>query len=182
MKKSKPTFDGIEFDSNEEIEVYQWIQEAIKAGLIYGPSLSYQPAPFLLSPRQSRKEYKRLKTKIKLVDKFLLHPHEYTADFEFEVTSTGCGCRLPFEMCDDGPYVTIDVKGSFNAHGGDRGFAINQKWVYAEHGVFVNKVVPAKLFEKTWVPALARLTPKTKKIKAEYAKFLSVAEFLEKKH
>ena len=128
MKKSKPTFDGIEFDSNEEIEVYQWIQEAIKAGLIYGPSLSYQPAPFLLSPRQSRKEYKRLKTKIKLVDKFLLHPHEYTADFEFEVTSTGCGCRLPFEMCDDGPYVTIDVKGSFNAHGGDRGFAINQKW------------------------------------------------------
>lgn len=175
--RAKPTYNGIEFDSNEEIEFYMWIQEAINAGLLY-TEFTYQPESFLLSGRQSREEIKQLKTKTKILDKFLLRPHLYTADFSFELTSKGCDHNLPFEMHERGPYVVVDIKGGFNLHGGDRGFAINQKWVYEKYGVFVNKVVPEKLFKATWVPHFARFTPKTNQLKRKFAKCKTIKEFL----
>lgn len=176
----KTEYKGIEFDSMEEVEFYMWLEEAKESGLVY-TDIAYQPAKFSLAPRQSREELMQLKTKTKVVDKFLLHPHEYTADFSFELTANGCLANLPFEMHERGPYVIVDIKGSFNQHGGDREFSINQKWVYEKFGVYVNKVVPEKLFKATWCPKEARLTPKTKQVKKKYAKCRTIEEFLKEK-
>ena len=173
----KTEYNGIEFDSMEEVEFYMWIQEACDNGLIIG--YKYQPDSFELSTKKVKCVTKRMKTKTKKIEKHLLHPHKYTADFGVLFTIKGIECEFPFTLASDGE-ATIDIKGSFNQHGGDREFSINQKWVYEKFGVYVNKVVPEKLFKATWCPKEARLTPKTKQIKKKYAKCRTIEEFLNK--
>ena len=178
MKKQKPTYDGLEFDSNEEIEFYMWLEEAKENGLIY-PFPIYQPKPYKLSPKHTRTELKQLKTKIKKVEKHLLHPHIYTADFQFSLTKQGLEMKLPFiNGYTSKAYIVVDIKGAFNQYGGDREFSINQKWVYNTFGDYINKVVPEKLFKSTWCPQAARLTEKTKKVKAKYASCKTIEEFM----
>jgi hypothetical protein len=173
--RKKPTYKGVEYDSNEEIEFYQWIEEACDNNLIIG--FNYQPTSFELSVKKIKCVTKRMKTKTKKIEKHLLHPHKYTADFDILFTIKGIECELPFTLASDGNAV-IDIKGSFNQYGGDREFSINQKWVYEKYEVYVNKVVPEKLFKATWCPALARLTPKTKQEKKKYSKCKTIAEYL----
>lgn len=173
--KIKPTYNGIEFDSNEEIEFYMWIQEAVLNDLIY--EHYYQPEEYILSTKKIRLVEKKLKTKTKKVEKHLLHPHKYTPDFSVYLTATGLDL-IPFICAEGIENAIIDIKGSFNQHGGDREFSINQKWVYEKYGVFVNKVVPEKLFKATWVPHLARFTPKTNQLKRKFAKCKTIKEFL----
>ena len=177
MKKQKPTYKGVEYDSQEEIEIAMWIEEAIEAGLIM-PKVVYQPEAYKLSPKQTKTVLKQLKTKSKQVEKHLLHPHKYTADFKIIFTTKGKKL-LPFiGSGHNDTRAVIDVKGAFNQHGGDREFSINQKWTYEKYGVFVNKVIPEKLFKSTWVPDGARLTSKTRQIKKKYAKCKTIEEFL----
>jgi len=175
MKKQKPTYKGVEYDSKEEIEFFMWIEEGIEAGLIM-PKVVYQPESYELSPKQTKKVLKQLKTKVKEVEKHLLHPHKYTADFNFWFTEKGKGKVDLIESEED--MIIVDVKGAFNQHGGDREFSINAKWVYEKYGVFVNKVIPEKLFKSTWCPQGARLTSKTMQIKKKYAKCKTIEEFL----
>lgn len=137
------------YDSQEEACFASWLLCMKKMGLV--TDIVYQPFSFLLSPRQSKEVIKQLKTKTKIVDKFLLHPHKYTADFRF----TGTGEYLEDMEADKDGYYWVDVKGSFA--GGLRNssaitFPINRKWVYEKYGVFVNKVIPEKLFKKTFIP------------------------------
>jgi len=166
----KPEF----MDSDEEREFYAWLLEAEYAGLI--TDIEYQPGSLSLSSRASIQIEKKLKTKTKMVEKFLLHRHEYTPDFVFEWTGPGQG--NPFVS---GPIKTwVDVKGGFNAHGDPKQFSINQKWVYQKFGIFVNKVVPEKLFCKTWVPEDCRWTPKRHDPVKKYIGVLTVDEFCNK--
>jgi len=176
MKKQKPTYKGVEYDSQEEIEIAMWIEEAIEAGLIM-PKVVYQPEAYKLSARKHCYETIELKTKTKIVEKFLLHPHVYTPDFQLTITDLGKAHLGKIFMYHDN-HIVVDVKGAFNQNGGDREFSINQKWVYEKYGVFVNKVIPEKLFKSTWVPDGARLTSKTRQIKKKYAKCKTIEEFL----
>ena len=126
--KNKPTYNGIEFDSMEEIEFYWWIEEAMNEGFIYN---IHQQVEYNLSPRQSMEITKQLKTKTKKVDKFLLHPHKYTSDFEFQIGEKWFDYNMPF-ILNEAYFLIVDVKGSFNQHGGDREFSINQKWLFQQ--------------------------------------------------
>jgi len=176
MKKQKPVYKGVEFDSREEIEFYMWLDEAANHGLIFD-GFTYQPMPYELSSKRTRLEVKQLKTKTKKVEKHLLHPHKYTADFQFRLTMKGE--RLNIFIADRSTgLVVVDVKGGFNQHGGDREFSINQKWVFDKYGVYVNKVVPEKLFEASWCPVEARLTEKTRQVKKKYENCRTIEEFL----
>jgi len=177
MKKQKPTYKGVEYDSQEEIEIAMWIEEGVEAGLIM-PKVIYQPEAYELSPKQTKTVLKQLKTKSKQVEKHLLHPHKYTADFHFRIALEGLKLMHIFTGSIDAYNVIVDVKGAFNQHGGDREFSINQKWTYEKYGVFVNKVIPEKLFKSTWCPQGARLTSKTRQIKKKYAKCKTIEEFL----
>ncbi len=175
-KKKKPEYNNIVFDSNEEIDFYKWCEEALDKGLI--ESFCYQPNPFKLSSRASIKVTKQLKTKTKIVDKFLLHPHEYTADFAL-IPSHGLifTCDDLISTLDDN-CVVIDVKGSFMKYHDGKSFSINQKWVFSQYGIYVNKVVPDKLFKKTFVPEKCRITEKTNKPRKKYQGFKTVDEFI----
>ena len=166
-----------DFASAEEWQVYNWLNEADEYGLVRG--IEYQPGPFELSPRVRVKGLKRLKTKSKEIDKFLFHPHKYTPDFGFTVVSDAF--KRVFKHPQEGLYgadVIIDVKGGFNPFGDPKQFSINQKWMFQKFGLYVEKIVPEKLFKKTWVPEVCRWTEKQHKPVKKYIGVMTVGEFV----
>lgn len=161
-----------DFASDEEFWVYNWLMEAKGKGLVV--DITYQPGPFELSPRASVTVKKQLKTKVKDVDMFLFNPHVYTPDFSFTVSAELSGYfKLPLIN-----NVIIDVKGHFNKHGDPKQFAINRKWMLIKFGIYVEKIVPEKLFKKTWVPDCCRFTPVRGDLVKRYIGYPGINEFI----
>lgn len=165
-----------DFDSQEEYHFYHWLMEAEKKELV--SDILYQPYKLELSPRFSVEYKKQLKTKTKICDKFLFHPHSYTPDF----------CFNPFYGWLDQYFINtaylgkitvwVDVKGTFNRFGDSKQFSINQKWVYDKYEIYIEKIVPEKLFKETWVPEIARLSPKRKQPVKKYIGCKTIDEFI----
>ena len=179
MKKLKPTYNGISFDSKEEIEFYMWCEEAKLHGFI--DVFWYHDIVFDLSPAVSEKVTKTLKTKTKEVDKVIFREHTYKPDFalipfgSFDELNHGlrhtqdCG-TIPVYDC-----ILVDVKPQFELeHSKNEVFRVNQKWVYDKHHAFINKVIPKEFFEKTWAPALFHKT--TGRPLEKYSGFKSVRD------
>jgi len=155
--------------------VYEWLVDAKNNNLI--KVIIYQPSPFILSDRVSVQIEKKLKTKTKIVDHFLFHPHKYTADFSFIIMSEKLSNIFVGKHILDNKIIYIDVKGSGNRHDGGRAFSINQKWVMEKYNIYVEKIIPYELFKKTWVPKNCRLTPKTKKEIKKYSHLKTIDAF-----
>lgn len=165
-RRSSVLSHGIEFDSNEEVDVYEWLLEAERLGFVRG--IVYQPEPFVLFDGLRNEK-----------GKLVVRPHVYTADFRFTLTDGWRALQKAHKfkvfhrlVPDDGT-VYIDVKGAFNRFGGDRNFGVNSKWVLAKYGVYVWKVEPKDLFSKTWLPEACRLTRKTHCVSKKYGRFLT---------
>ena len=137
--------------------------------------ITYQPGPFILSGRASYRVIKKLKTKTKSVDRFLLHPHQYTPDFAFKLSSPILVDEFHVPLCE----IVIDVKGGFNPYGDPKQFMINRKWMWQKYEIFVEKIIPEKLFKKTWVPEICRLSPKQRKPVKKYIGVPVISEFME---
>jgi hypothetical protein len=165
-----------DFASDEEHQVYYWLKEAEAHGMV--SNVAYQPGPFELSPRASARVFKQLKTKTKQIDQFLFHPHRYTPDFAFNLLDSSLNGVFKFPQNSE---VVIDVKGGFNPYGDPKQFSINQKRMWQRFEIYAEKIVPEKLFKKTWVPEGCRLTPKQKKPVKKYIGVPTVTEFLERK-
>jgi hypothetical protein len=166
-----------EFQSNEEWFFYNWLIEARKRNLV--SCIEYQPAAYKLSERVAVMYEKKMKTKKKYVEKFLFHPHSYTPDFRFIVHPLleNFFVRSRYmQECE----VVVDVKGQFNKFSDQKQFAINQKWVYVKYGVYVEKIIPEKLFKKTWCPVVCRWSPKKKQPVKKYIDASDINEFLKK--
>ena len=153
---------GILFDSKEELDVYEWIREAQELGFI--DDFKYQPDSFEL--------FEGLKNE---KGKYIVRPHVYTADFWLSFTKRWIDFRKAnklkiFDKVDE-THVYIDVKGFHSIYDDGRSFQINSKWVLSKFGIYIWKIVPHKLFEKTWLPKKCVLTRKTKKLSLKYAKF-----------
>ena len=160
----------LKMDSDEERHFYEWLIEAEKAGLV--SDIEYPTGSFELAERASVKVKKQLKTKTKIVDKFLFHPHKYTPDFSF----TWLGSNSPFFTMLGTTWV--DVKGTFNGHGDPKQFSINQKWMFDKFGLYINKVVPVDLFRKSWVPENCRYSPKMHKPVKKYIGMKTINDFM----
>jgi hypothetical protein len=93
--KHKVTFNDIEFDSRDEMNRYIELCNMQGKGLISNLRRQYS---FELIPRQSKMVVKHLKTKDKMVEKFLENPAIYTCDFMY---------------MENGVYVVEDVKSAF---------------------------------------------------------------------
>ena len=171
--RKKHVHNGIEFPSEEEMEFYFWCNEAEKLGII--DWFEHQPHPFTLSDPQKYKVLNtKLKKKVSYVDRELVKGHIYTPDFKLKTRH-----ELPFKkLIQNIGTVYLDTKGKFNPNGGDRNFSINQKWVFKEHGIYIHKVVPEEFFRFTFVPANAKLTKITKKVKKKYLGCRSAKEYL----
>jgi hypothetical protein len=166
------------FDSDEEYFLSEWFREL-------GIEYEYQPEPWLLSP-----SFKLPIQKPRSIgEAHLLHSHTYGADFKIRVVLERLGdylfsidiSQLPiqeslknalFIACGD--EILTDCKGS-NFMGSSRSsdvrMPLNQKWVYDKYKVYVNSVVPDKLFAKTFFPEVYFYTEngadRFKKIKGE---------------
>jgi hypothetical protein len=162
-QKKQYKADGILFDSYEEIHFYHWLQEARSAGMI--SAYSYHPRSFELAPPASVYVKKQLATKNKIVQKTLLQKVSYTPDFL--LVATPMLQRVDHQLFSHNQSYWIDVKGTFGPYNDDAKFSVIRKWVWDKYGIFINKVVPLKFFEKTWVPRRAART-KTGKQSARY--------------
>lgn len=165
-----------DFDSDEELEFYCWLKEAEEKKLL--GCIEYQCKEYKLSPRVAVAYSKKLKTKTKIAEKFLFRQHKYTLDFRFWLTCDTLKSTFINSDYLHTKIILVDVKGSFNKFGDPKQFALNQKWVYDKFDTYIEKIVPEKLFKKTWVPEIARLSPKIKKPVKKYIGVKTINEFM----
>lgn len=176
-------YSGTVLDSQEELDFCYWAQEGVEHGLL--ESWDFHKHSYPLSPKQTRTVEVQLKTKVKIVEKHLLHDHVYTPDFiikttdKFEKTFPKHGL---VQSADEPNVYVIDTKGAFAKNGGGRSFSINQKWLYHVHSTYVNKVIASgntksNWFIKTWVSAITRLQPKKGEVRKCYKTTPTVGDF-----
>jgi len=151
--------------SDEEWRMVRWLQECVRYYLV--EDWEYEPEVFTLFDSQHYFEEKKLKTKVKTVEKHLHREETYTPDFRIDPTDLGrrlfanagvfkkaVGAIYPLHCP-----VWIDVKGSYNPYQNDQQlFSMKQKAMYARHKIWVEKVVPfekkvkGSLFINTFAP------------------------------
>lgn len=141
--KRKVTYKGIEFDSKDEMMRYIELCDMQSKGVISGLRRQYS---FVLIPRQSKIVVKHLKTKDKMVEKFLENPAIYTCDFMYK---------------EGGVYVIEDVKSLFTRM--ERDYPLRRKlmvqkilahnaygrgqWIFREYIVGTKKK-PGKIIDR----------------------------------
>lgn len=173
-KYPKPRSD---FDSDEEYFFYHWLLEAEEYGLVSG--IRYHVMTYPLTDNVSVTREKQLKTKTKKVERHLLYPHEYTPDFWFRLNNTVLTQFFKTSKVLEWVQMVVDVKGTFTQNDGGRSFSINQKLMWEKYKTYVEKVVPEKLFKKTWVPEICRLSPKKRQPVKKYIGVPVISEFME---
>lgn len=120
---SKVVHDGITFDSKIEGERYLYLREMERQGVITDLQMQVE---YEILPRQSKQIIKHLKTKDKVVEKFLEHPVTYKCDFQY---------------MHNGELVVEDVKGSSSAM--SRDFPIRKKLMLFMHGIEIRVIKQA---------------------------------------
>jgi hypothetical protein len=160
-----------EFDSNEEIHFSWYLKQLLDNNII--TDWSYHPKPFLLSDRIVRVYNKILKTKTVSKDSVILNDHQYQADFLIHWNPQwkgkffmniheldGLHRDFAFIANKSSNFSVIDVKGSFAGPHNNSAitFPLDQKWVWQKYGIYVQKIVPKKLFVETFVPHRYLLT------------------------
>lgn len=177
MSQKKYYYKQVEYDSQEEIDFVFWLEDAQQNSLIN--NWQYKPKSYLLFNGLKIGKIKQLKTKAKEVEKHVLHKHSYTPDFEFTLNWRLLGAfeniLLTKNIYTDltAPVFLIDVKGGFQLN---QSFPLNQKWLWQQHGLFVNAVIPhlnglkkeSCFFAKTFTPEKFRFTTTGKRKKIDY--------------
>lgn len=148
---------------SKEEEYFSWYLDELKeAGFV--SEYWYEPSSFILSEKITKEKeiIKQLKTKQNREVKVstILDKHIYTPDFKIQFNV------IPWFL-ESNDFIQnniwwVDVKGTFNRHGGDRVFPINAKWTYQKYGILVEKIIPSKLFKETFTPILYLKTDKGK--------------------
>lgn len=154
--------------------------------LIKGFLCTFDVETLNLSKKQVRTKIKQLKTKKKIVEEFLLHPHSYRADFIIVDLNDIIAWNLAkgrFKCVPNRNCFYMDIKPSYNAYGDAdaKAFSINQKWVYKQHGIFVHKIVVEKFFKASFAPQSALFGKSGKRTTGKrFGKCLTIQEFLNK--
>lgn len=159
-----------EFDSKEEQHFQWYIDELVEAGYIR--KFKYQPKPFKLFDGQEMRWLEIKKTKTVERHSKLLSGHTYQADF---IIYWNSNAELKFFASHErvlnqnfkkfpfianhhdsiGYYSVVDVKGNYNQNDAWRRFSIDQKWVFQQHGIYVQKIICAPAGTKKFTPAYA---------------------------
>lgn len=158
-----------EYRSQEELYFSWYLDELQLKGYI--EKYEYEPAPYKIFNKAITSWEEQKKTKVNLRDAHLIDESEYTVDFRIYWTEKAKGVfiggkpswkRPYFLGCEFSPIFdkgisTIDVKGDVLAHQGRKNygafsFPFKQKLMWLVNGIYVQKVVPIKLFRDTFVP------------------------------
>ena len=155
------------YDSPEELYVSWYLDELGEAEYLW--SYDFQPVSFNLSLDVRYEWQQIMKTKTKSMSSALLQKHVYTPDFKVHWADKSIGLFIksikfvtinksaPFWINNSGESIW-EVKPSFDRNNMTRLFTINQKWVYDKYGIYVQKIIPWKLFAETFTPEKYLLT------------------------
>lgn len=170
------------YASFEEL-YFSWYLEELEA-VGYITAWAYEPFVYRVTPVQRYTVDEQLKTRVNHKRLSLFRSHEYTPDFgivwadkSYQVLFNfiGDGVNLktaPFisnyDRVEGGAYSVIEVKPVFDRNNMIRLFRLNQKFIYADRKIYIQEVVPARLFEGSFTPEKYLLTPTGKKKKLKY--------------
>jgi hypothetical protein len=150
-----------------------WLDELVEAGYVRG--YKYEERTLVLMNEVKIPWFEQKKTGIKQREHHLFTRSTYTPDFEINWTKKAYGVfcngvasnKRPYFMGADhhidGADCLIDVKGD-HAMGASRGnfsqfsFPYKQKMAWMNLKIYVQKIVPIKLFRETFVPQRYFLT------------------------
>jgi len=194
----KITYNGIDFDSEEERLVYLYLEELKVNGFV--KDYSYHVQSFTLSKPAKYTWTQKVKNKEQKMESTLLQGHIYTPDFwiEWNEKAQGIFYQNAFDefKLKDIPFINngeegygeeksgtyVEVKPAFDMNNMQRLFAINQKWIFEKSDIYVQKIIPVGkkncLFAKTFVPQEAMFTAKQHKLKKYKFEIKSLKDFL----
>lgn len=145
-----------DFKSKEELIFAEWLSEAKDNKLV--EDWSYEEKTFELISSKSFLEVVELKTKSKILKRSLHASSSYTPDFKVILTELGMTTfkdvfKKAILSSKGSRIIYIDTKGEYDRRQGDgRFFSLVRKVLYDKHGIWVEKVVPKKIFPKTYAP------------------------------
>lgn len=180
IKKTKAGYEyaGERADSKEEVYFRWWCRELYEHGYISEFRSGEMVRPFALSDAVCHHWDEALKTKLAHKSGSLLQAHTYKPDFSIVWTGLAGGIFIPERAADkwappmfwpnhDGRSY-VDIKPGYQQHQARAAvFAVNQKWVWQKHGIFVQPVVVLPdsagkpkhaLFSSTFTPERFRRT------------------------
>lgn len=174
---------NLDVDSNEELYIVWWLEELRDNGYV----VSYERCvSFVLSDNIQLTKTKKQKKGCKQVIAQLLSGHNYTPDFKvfWHETAIGVFVSLNLDLplngfWENGKLISyVEVKPAFDQNNMTRLFKINQKWIYQVYHIFINLIVPIKLFEKTFVPKRFLFTNKTNKLRKTELSYRSLSDYV----
>lgn len=170
---------GVLMDSREEVWMAMWLEELKQVGYIKEWNKVTKSFKIFEPLQFSYVKTTELKTKIKRENKnfTLLQDLEYTPDFEVIWTDKAFGPLVswmengsflnPYSWFFSAPgafnKTFIEVKPVFDQHDKTAKFSILQKVLWNVKGIFVDLILPEKLFEGTFMPLEAMEDFKYKK-------------------
>lgn len=184
-----------QFDSDEEMYFFWWLEELKEKGFI--KDFELQPLPFDLSTSLWCEHRVQMKTKTKMVNEEVMPGHIYTADafiiwnenaldrfttlIDSEVKKKeNRSMKFILSQKDSKGqiYSFVEVKPSFDQNNMTRLAKLNQKWVWDKLEVYVNIVIPQKHFNKTFTPGRFIFTNKSRVVrKIKYKNVITLYEF-----
>lgn len=175
-QRNMPEYNDIKFDSQEELDFVYFLEDL-------GVPYVYQPPPLILAEPVKETITVKMKTKEKKKEITILQGCSYTADFVIKNSdiSEQLANKLNLKESSDSNYW-IDIKANYIANNDDVKFSVIRKWVYQKHNIYINKVQPSTLFQRTFCPDRCRFTTKTHKEKKCYQPCDTLEEFKKKEN
>lgn len=152
-----------EFKSEEERQFADWLDVCKDCKFVV--DWKYEAQCFELLQAKSYFEEVSMKTKTKSTERSLCQNTAYTPDFMVEFSDRGLDVfhtvfkKSILTKPKESPkgVLFFDTKGEFDRQQGDgRFFSLVQKLTYEKTGIWVEKIIPKKLFQKTFAPETVR--------------------------
>ena len=172
------------YKSDEEFAFAMWLEQLKAYGYVL--SYTYEPSAIQLSEKVER----MVKVKNKVLTQFVMHPHEYTYDFEVKwnvnalgvfVTVFGSDTKCATCLyCDNNLVSKIEIKPTFDYKNMTREVTINIKWVFEKYGYIINLVKIPDFFSKSFTPDEYYITKTGKAKKLKHKVVITLEEYLDK--
>lgn len=189
------------FRSDEEVFFQWYIDDLIEAGFI--EKFNYEQETYTIFDQLKLPWMKQMKTKVAQKEFEAIKPSTYTPDFNIYWTDEAKGIfingipseKMPYfagaeflDLTDQGRSV-LDVKGADNTFGKKNSsiytFPLKQRMMWLVHNIYVQKVVPQQLFQKTFTPyryTLTNQSGKKRKLQWESMNVYEYVEMMKKSH
>ena len=184
-------------DSNEEQYFVWWLEDLERYGYInsFGRAEGYKLANESTVHWTQEKQLKK-STKIEDKSKSLFQDLIYTPDFDVNFDIIGVnklfvrlyqdlnvhalsGKPVPSGLMTVDTRAIVEIKPNFDFKGMSKKTIILRKLVFEKYGIYINQVIPEKLFKNTFVPQRYLRTDQNKADRKINFKFILIDDMIE---